>query len=92
MISENSKSNFNPMEMKIITDDERKILKSHGKEVDETDPVKAKLDFMLSFFNTIMGHIKITAEQRRIIDICLKEAYADLVNEKTQNAHACRVF
>jgi type IV secretory pathway VirB4 component len=79
-VSENSKSHFNPLEITVVSDEDRK----KAKITDDVDPVKAKYDFFLSFFETIMG--RVTPEQKTIIDNCLHEVYREyLLNPCPKN-------
>jgi hypothetical protein len=79
-ISENSKSYFNPLEIMLVSSEERK----RAKVEDTDDPIKSKLDFLLSFFQTIMGSIK--PEQKTIIDQCLHTVYQPyLLDPKPEN-------
>lgn len=64
-ISENSGTHINPME-----------LTENPDKTDTTyDPIKAKLDFLLSFFSAIMGNQEITPIQKTIIDTVMKDTY-----------------
>ena len=84
-ISENSQTHINPLD----------ITENPDKEDKEYDPIKAKLDFLLSFFSCILGNQEITPIQKTIIDNVmhityknhekptLKEYYAEL--EKYEN-------
>lgn len=69
-ISNNSSSHLNPFEI-VMTED------------GDDDPVKAKLDFLLSFFETIMGSSGVTPEQKTAIDNCLHIVYAPLLAGRT---------
>ena len=64
-ISENSQTHINPLDLTINPD----------KEDKEYDPIKAKLDFMLSFFSTILGNQEISPIQKTIIDNVMHETY-----------------
>ena len=86
-VSENSKTYINPME----------LTENPDKDDHDYDPIKAKLDFMLSFFSCILGNVEVTPIQKTIIDNVmhttyknykkptLKEYYAEL-EEYEQNA------
>ena len=65
-ISESSNSHLNPLDIS------EELLKN-----DDEDPISAKYDFFLSFFETIMGKSGISPEQKTIIDNCLHEVYKD---------------
>lgn len=65
-ISESSNSHLNPLDIS------EEMLKN-----DDEDPISAKYDFFLSFFETIMGKSGISPEQKTIIDNCLHEVYKD---------------
>ncbi len=69
-ISENSKSYLNPLEI-VLTDDS------------DDDPVAAKLNFFLSFFEKIMGKWGITPEQKTAIDKCLHSIYNPILSGQT---------
>ena len=64
-ISENSPTHINPMD----------LTENPDKDDKEYDPVKAKLDFMLSFFSCILGNQEITPIQKTIIDNVMHETY-----------------
>lgn len=64
-ISESSGTHINPMELTPNPD----------KTDKEYDPIKAKLDFLLSFFSAIMGDQEISPIQRTIIDTVMKDTY-----------------
>lgn len=64
-ISENSQTHINPMD----------LTKNPDKDDKEYDPIKAKLDFMLSFFSSILGNQNITSIQKTIIDNVMHETY-----------------
>lgn len=69
-ISENSKSYLNPLEI-VLTDE------------NDDDPVAAKYNFFLSFFETIMGKSGITPEQKTAIDNCLHRIYNPILAGQT---------
>lgn len=81
-ISENSKTHINPLD----------LTENPNADDKEYDPIKAKLDFLLSFFSTILGNQEITPIQKTIIDDVmhityknhdnptLKEYYSELEN------------
>lgn len=64
-ISENSHTHINPMDL------------TENPNTDDTDynPIKAKLDFMLSFFSCILGNQEISPIQKTIIDNVMHETY-----------------
>lgn len=64
-ISENSHTHINPMDL------------TENPNPDDTDynPIKAKLDFMLSFFSCILGNQEISPIQKTIIDNVMHETY-----------------
>lgn len=64
-ISESSGTHLNPLD---------KTENPDAKDT-EYDPIKAKLDFLLSFFSAIMGNEEITPIQKTIIDSVMKETY-----------------
>ena len=64
-MSENSGTHINPLDLTENPD-------SNDKEY---NPVKAKLDFLLSFFSAIMGDAEITPIQKTIIDSVMHSAY-----------------
>ena len=64
-ISENSQTHINPLD----------LTENPDKEDKEYDPIKAKLDFMLSFFSTILGNQEISPIQKTIIDNVMHETY-----------------
>lgn len=64
-ISENSGTHINPMD----------LTENPDKDDKEYDPIKAKLDFMLSFFSCILGDQEITPIQKTIIDNVMHETY-----------------
>ena len=64
-ISENSGTHINPMD----------LTENPDKDDKEYDPIKAKLDFMLSFFSCILGDQEISPIQKTIIDNVMHETY-----------------
>ncbi len=64
-ISENSPTHINPMD----------LTENPDTADTEYDPIKAKLDFMLSFFSCIMGNQEITPIQKSIIDNVMHVTY-----------------
>lgn len=64
-MSENSGTHINPLDLTENPDTDDK----------EYNPVKAKLDFLLSFFSAIMGDAEITPIQKTIIDSVMHSAY-----------------
>ena len=64
-ISENSGTHINPLDLTENPDQDDK----------EYDPIKAKLDFMLSFFSCILGDQEISPIQKTIIDNVMHETY-----------------
>lgn len=64
-ISENSTSHINPLDL------------TENPDVDDREysAVKAKLDFLLSFFSTIMGNQEITPLQKTVIDSVMTVTY-----------------
>lgn len=64
-ISENSQTHINPMDLTENPDQDDK----------EYDPIKAKLDFLLSFFSCILGNQEITPIQKTIIDNVMHNTY-----------------
>ena len=64
-ISENSQTHINPLD----------LTENPDKDDKEYDPIKAKLDFMLSFFSTILGNQEISPIQKTIIDNVMHETY-----------------
>ncbi len=64
-MSENSGTHINPLDLTENPD-------SNDKEY---NPVKAKLDFLLSFFSAIMGDAEITPIQKTIIDSVMHKTY-----------------
>ena len=64
-MSENSGTHINPLDLTENPDTDDK----------EYNPVKAKLDFLLSFFSAIMGDCEITPIQKTIIDSVMHSAY-----------------
>ena len=69
-ISETSKSHLNPLEI-VLTED------------GDDDPVAAKYNFFLSFYETIMGKSGITPEQKTAIDNCLHRIYNPILSGQT---------
>lgn len=79
-ISENSATHINPLD----------LTENPDKDDKEYNPIKAKLDFLLSFFSAILGNVEISPIQKTIIDNVmhitykkyqaptLKEYYAEL--------------
>lgn len=65
-ISESSGTHLNPLD----------LTENPDKTDKEYDPIKAKLDFMLSFFAAIMGDQEIEPIQKTIIDTVMKETYS----------------
>lgn len=64
-ISENSQTHINPMD----------LTENPDKDDNDYDPIKAKLDFMLSFFSCILGNAEVTPIQKTIIDNVMHETY-----------------
>ena len=64
-ISENSGTHINPLDLTENPDMDDK----------EYNPIKAKLDFFLSFFSCIMGNQEISPIQKTIIDNVMHETY-----------------
>ncbi len=64
-ISENSPTHINPMD----------LTENPDANDPDYDPIKAKLDFMLSFFSCILGNQEITPIQKTIIDNVMHETY-----------------
>ena len=64
-ISENSHTHINPMD----------LTENPDKSDKEYDPIKAKLDFLLSFFSCILGNQEISPIQKTIIDNVMHETY-----------------
>lgn len=85
-ISENAATHINPLDLTANPDTEDK----------EYNPIKAKLDFLLSFFSSILGNQAIAPIQKTIIDNVmhavyqkyevptLKEYYTELVDYEAQ--------
>lgn len=69
-ISENSSTHINPMD----------LTENPDKDDKEYNPIKAKLDFMLSFFSAILGNQEITPIQKTIIDNVMHETYKNYEN------------
>lgn len=70
-ISENSKSHLNPLEI-VLT------------EENDDNPIAAKYNFFLSFFETVMGKVGISPEQKTAIDKCLHIMYNPLLSRQTK--------
>ena len=70
-ISPNSETHINPMD----------LTENPDKEDKEYNPIKAKLDFLLSFFSAILGNQEISPIQKTIIDNVMHATY-----EKHQKA------
>jgi len=64
-ISENSSTHINPMD----------LTENPDKDDKEYDAVKAKLDFLLSFFSSILGDKEILPIQKTIIDKVMTDTY-----------------
>ena len=64
-ISENSGTHINPLD----------LTENPDKEDREYNPIKAKLDFLLSFFSCIMGNQDISPIQKTIIDNVMHATY-----------------
>ena len=64
-ISENSQTHINPMDLTENPDANDK----------EYNPIKAKLDFLLSFFSAMLGNQEITPIQKTIIDTVMHSTY-----------------
>lgn len=64
-ISENSSTYINPLD----------LTENPDKEDVEYDPLKAKFDFLLSFFSCILGNKEITPIQKTIIDDVMHNTY-----------------
>lgn len=64
-ISENSATHINPMDLTENPDQDDK----------EYNPIKAKLDFMLSFFSCILSNQEISPIQKTVIDNVMHETY-----------------
>ncbi len=91
-ISENSKTHINPMDLTENPDISDK----------EYNPIKAKLDFLLSFFSAMLGNQEITPIQKNIIDTVmhktydkyeqptLKEYYTELESYESQSKYETR--
>ena len=65
-ISENSHTHINPLD----------LTENPDKTDKEYDPIKAKLDFLLSFFSCILGNQELTPIQKTIIDNVMRNTYA----------------
>lgn len=79
-ISESSNSHLNPLEISI---------EEYNKG---EDVVSGKFDFFLSFFQTIMGKVMITPEQKTIIDNCLHEVYQEFLLGHTDRMPTLRDY
>jgi type IV secretory pathway VirB4 component len=66
-IFENSKTHLNPLD----------LTENPNPKDTEYDPIKAKYDFFLSFFSTILGNVEISAIQKTIIDVCLRKVHQE---------------
>jgi hypothetical protein len=64
-ISEGSKTYINPLDLTPNPDPTDA----------EYDPVTAKLEFLMSFFSSILGNVEIEATQKTIIDTVMRETY-----------------
>ncbi len=64
-ISPNSETHINPLD----------LTENPDKEDKEYDPIKAKLDFLLSFFSAILGNSEINPIQKTIIDNVMHSTY-----------------
>lgn len=64
-ISESSGTHINPLD----------LTENPDKKDKEYDPIKAKLDFLLSFFSAILGNQEISPIQKTIIDTVMKDTY-----------------
>ena len=64
-ISANSGTHINPLD----------LTENPDKDDKEYDPVKAKFDFMLSFFSAILGNSEINPVQKTIIDTVMRRMY-----------------
>jgi type IV secretory pathway VirB4 component len=64
-ISENSKTHINPLD----------LIENPDADDKEYDAVKAKLDFLLSFFSCILGNQEISPIQKTIIDNVMHTCY-----------------
>ena len=64
-ISENSQTHINPLD----------LTENPDSSDTEYDPIKAKLDFLLSFFSCILGNVEVTPIQKTIIDNVMHETY-----------------
>ena len=69
-ISENSQTHINPLD----------LTENPDKDDKEYDPIKAKLDFLLSFFSCILGDQEITPIQKTIIDNVMHITYKNHKN------------
>jgi type IV secretory pathway VirB4 component len=66
-ISENSKTHINPLD----------LTENPDEKDTEYDPIKAKYDFLLSFFATILGNVELQPVQKTIIDVVMHEIYQE---------------
>jgi type IV secretory pathway VirB4 component len=66
-ISETSKTHINPLDLTPNPDPADA----------EYEPVTAKLEFLLSFFSSILGNVEIEATQKTIIDTVMRDTYRD---------------
>ena len=64
-ISENSQTHINPLD----------LTENPNPEDHEYDPIKAKLDFLVSFFSCIQGNQDVTPIQKTIIDTVMRDTY-----------------
>ncbi|HPY84616.1 MAG TPA: ATP-binding protein [Ruminococcus flavefaciens] len=64
-ISANSATHINPLD----------LTENPDKDDKEYDPIKAKYDFMLSFFSAILGNSDINPVQKTIIDTVMHKMY-----------------
>ena len=64
-ISENSQTHINPLD----------LTENPDSDDHEYDPIKAKLDFLLSFFACILGNQELSPIQKTIIDNVMHETY-----------------
>lgn len=77
-ISENSNTHINPMD----------LTKNPDSDDKEYDPIKAKLDFMLSFFSAILGNQEITPIQKTVIDNVMHSVYKKYSNPTLKEYYA----
>lgn len=64
-ISENATTHINPMD----------LTENPDKDDKEYNPIKAKLDFLLSFFSCILGNQEISPIQKTVIDNVMHNTY-----------------